>query len=98
MTQTQRTALIVDDSPEDCEMYRRYLLRDQEYQYTIVTASLGQEGLALSQQHQPDIVLLDYQMSDLTGLEFLTQLKAQTHQSVLPVVMVTGRGNEEIAV
>ena len=98
MIRPQRTALIVDDSPEDCETYRRYLLRDQEYQYTIVTASLGQEGLALSQQHQPDIVLLDYQMPDLTGLEFLTQLKARTHQSVLPVVMVTGRGNEDIAV
>ena len=97
MSLTQRTALIVDDNPEDREMYRRYLLRDQEYQYTIVTAGLGQEGLALSQQYQPDIVLLDYQMPDLNGLEFLAQLKAQT-QHVLPVIMVTGRGGEAIAV
>ena len=98
MSRIQRTALIVDDNPEDCEVYRRYLLRDQEYQYTVVTAGLGQEGLALSQQHQPDVVLLDYQMPDLNGLEFLTQLKAQNQQSVLPVVMVTGRGDEAIAV
>lgn len=98
MSRVQRTALIVDDSPEDCEVYRRYLLRDEEYQYIVVTAGLGQEGLALSQQHQPDVVLLDYQMPDLNGLEFLTQLKAQNQQSVLPVVMVTGRGDEAIAV
>ena len=98
MTQTRRTALIVDDSPEDCETYRRYLLRDQEYQYTVVTAGLAREGLALSRQYQPDIVLLDYQMPDMTGLEFLSQLKAQPHQSELPVVMVTGRGDEAIAV
>ena len=98
MSQIQRTVLIVDDSPEDCETYRRYLLRDQDYQYTVMTSGLGQEGLALSQQHQLDIVLLDYQMPDLNGLEFLTQLRAQTQQSVLPVVMVTGRGDEAIAV
>ena len=99
MSRIQRTALIVDDSPEDCEVYRRYLLRDQEYQYTVVTAGLGQVGLALlSQQHQPDVVLLDYQMPDLNGLEFLTQLKTQNQQSVLPVVMVTGRGDEAVAV
>lgn len=98
MSQIRRTVLIVDDSPEDREVYRRYLLRDQEYQYTVVTAGSGQEGLALSQQHQPDVVLLDYQMPDLNGLEFLTQLKAQNQQSILPVVMVTGRGDEAIAV
>ena len=98
MTLIQRTVLIVDDSPEDCETYRRYLLRDQDYHYTVLIAGLGKEGLALSQRHQPDIVLLDYQMPDLNGLEFLTQLKAQTPQSVLPVVMVTGRGDEAIAV
>ena len=95
MSQIQRTVLIVDDSPEDCEVYRRYLLRDQEYQYTVITAGLGQEGLALSQQPL-DIVLLDYLLPDLTGLEFLAQLKA--HQHPLPVVIVTGEGNEAIAV
>jgi signal transduction histidine kinase len=98
MSQTQRTVLIVDDSPEDCETYRRYLLQDEEYQYTVVAAGLGQEGLALRQQHQPDIVLLDYRLPDLDGLEFLAQLKAQTQQTVLSVIMLTGRGNEAIAV
>ncbi|MBG1263976.1 hybrid sensor histidine kinase/response regulator [Nostoc commune] len=98
MSQTQRTVLIVDDSPEDCESYRRYLLQDEEYQYTVVAAGLGQEGLALHQQHQPDIVLLDYRLPDLNGLEFLAQLKAQTQQTVLSVIMLTGKGNEAIAV
>lgn len=98
MSQTQRTVLIVDDSPEDCEVYRRYLLRDEEYQYTVVAAGLGREGLALHQQHQPDIVLLDYRLPDLDGLEFITQLKAQTQQIVLRVIMLTGKGNEAIAV
>jgi len=98
MSQIQRTVLIVDDSLEDCEAYRRYLLEDEEYQYTVVAVGLGQEGLALFQQHQPDIVLLDYRLPDLNSLEFLTQITAQTQQIVLPVIMVTLRGNEAVAI
>ena len=94
-TQLRRTVLIVEDSPEDREMYRRYLMRDQDYDYTIVEASLGEEGLNLWQQHQPDAVLLDYRLPDLDGLEFLAAL--QTQQS-LPIVMMTGVGSETIAV
>jgi len=94
-TQLRRTVLIVEDSPEDREMYRRYLMRDQDYDYTIVEASLGEEGLNLWQQHQPDAVLLDYRLPDLDGLEFLAAL--QTQQS-LPIVMMTGVGSEAIAV
>ncbi|MEA5625912.1 PAS domain-containing protein [Nostoc sp. UHCC 0251] len=98
MFQQQRTLLIVDDSPEDRELYRRYLLRDREYSYTILEASLGQQGLELWQQHQPDAVLLDYRLPDLDGLEFLEQLQPSMQQPCLPVIVVTGQGNEAIAV
>lgn len=97
MSLTSRTILIVDDSPEDRALYRRYLLRDQEYSYTILEASSGRQGLDLWQQRQPDILLLDYRLPDLDGLEFLTQLQASLQQPA-PVVIVTGQGNEAIAV
>ncbi len=96
MSQSQRTVLIVDDSPEDQELYRRYLLRDQEYSYIFLEAELGRQGLELWQQHHPDIVLLDYRLPDLDGLEFLAQLPTQ--QSFIPVIVMTGQGNEAIAV
>ncbi|MDZ8035090.1 response regulator [Nostoc sp. DedSLP04] len=99
MSQQQRALLIVDDSPEDRELYRRYLLRDREYSYTILEATLGQQGLELWQQHQPDVVLLDYRLPDLDGLEFLAQLQpSSSQQPCLPVIVVTGQGNEAIAV
>lgn len=91
------TLLIVDDSPEDRELYRRYLMRDQEYSYSIIEAPLGQIGLTLWQQHRPDVILLDYRLPDLDGLDFLNQLQSLTHQSCLPVLLVTGQGNEGIA-
>ncbi|MEG4319289.1 MULTISPECIES: response regulator [unclassified Microcoleus] len=98
MSKIERTVLIVEDNPEDTEMYRRYLLRDRDYQYTILAAKSGQQGIALWEQHQPDVVLLDYRLPDLDGLEFLAALQTQAQQPNLPVVMVTGQGNEAIAV
>ncbi|MBD2355963.1 response regulator [Tolypothrix sp. FACHB-123] len=98
MSQQQCTVLIVDDSPEDRELYRRCLLRDRDYTYNILEARLGQEGLGLWQQHQPDVVLLDYRLPDLDGLEFLTRLHPPSPQPYLPVIVVTGQGSEAIAV
>ncbi|MDZ8222402.1 PAS domain-containing protein [Nostoc sp. ChiVER01] len=98
MSQQQRTLLIVDDSPEDRELYRQYLLRDREYSYTILEATLGVQGLELWERHQPDAILLDYQLPDLDGLEFLAQLQPLTPQPCLPVIVVTAQGNEAIAV
>ena len=98
MSQRQRTVLIVDDSREDCELYRQYLLQDSECQYTVVIAESGQAGLELWQRHEPDVVLLDYRLPDLDGVEFLTKLQAMTQQSLLPVIVVTGLGNQAIPV
>jgi PAS domain S-box-containing protein len=94
----QRTVLVVDDSPEDCEMYCRYLVRLQEYNYRVIVANLGQEGLAQYQQQHLDAVLLDYRLPDMDGLEFIAALQTQGQKLTLPVIMVTGEGNEAIAV
>jgi PAS domain S-box-containing protein len=93
-----RTILIIDDSPEDRELYRRYLLQDGDYSYKILEASLGELGLELWQQNQPDTILLDYRLPDCDGLEFLAEMSKQTQQQCLPVIMVTGEGNEQVAV
>ncbi|MFN6464571.1 MAG: PAS domain-containing protein [Nostoc sp. DedVER02] len=98
MSQRSRIVLIVDDSPEDRELYRRYLLRDREYSYTLLEATLGRQGLELWRQHQPDAILLDYRLPDLDGLEFLAQLQPLTQQPCLPVIVIAGQGNEAIAV
>lgn len=98
MNPISRTILIIDDSPEDCELYRRYLSRDRNYTYNILAAELGRQGLDLWQQHQPDVILLDYQLPDLDGLGVLERLQASAQQNCLPVVVVTGQGNEAIAV
>jgi PAS domain S-box-containing protein len=98
MNLNSRTVLIIDDSPEDCELYRRYLSHDRNYTYTILEAELGRQGLDLWRQYRPDAILLDYHLPDLDGLEVLKQLQQSSQQICLPVIVVTGQGNEAIAV
>jgi CheY-like chemotaxis protein len=67
MTRQQRTILIVNDTPEDQENYRRYLLQDTQYDYTILEAGSGKDGLDLCQRLMPDAILLDFLLPDING-------------------------------
>lgn len=94
----QRTVLIIDDSAEDRATYRRYLLQDPNYTYKILEEEYGENGLELCRQMLPDVILLDFLLPDIDGLEFISELKTQLGANNLPVVMLTGHGNEAIAV
>jgi PAS domain S-box-containing protein len=95
MKRTQPIVLIIDDSSVDRATYRRYLQQNTE-DYTFLEAELGVEGLDLCQRCQPDIMLVDYRLPDLDGIDFLTELQTQTNAP--PVIILTGQGNEAIAV
>ncbi|WP_052672308.1 GAF domain-containing protein [Aliterella atlantica] len=97
MTKQHRTVLIVDDFPPDREVYKRYLLADAEFTYTIVEKESAAGGLALCQEQAVDGILLDFGLPDLDGLEFLGELKEQVGDRTPPVIMITGQGNEEVA-
>ncbi|HEV2856412.1 MAG TPA: response regulator [Thermoanaerobaculia bacterium] len=87
--------LIVDDSPEDREFYQRLLVQDRERAYEFLEADLGEEGLRAALEEEPDCLLLDYKLPDLDGLEFLERLLAE---KLVPVIVLTGQGNEAVAV
>ncbi|MEP7354475.1 MAG: response regulator [Acidobacteriota bacterium] len=59
-------------------------------------ASLGIQGLELCRNIQPDCILLDYQLPDMDGLEFLAELKADRGEPCA-VVMLTGLASEQAA-
>ncbi len=92
------TLLIVDDCAEDREVYREYLASDPYNTYEFCEAALAEVALELFLKQQFDVVLLDFYMPDMTGLEFIGQLKKYQHKVQSPIIMLTGQGNEELAV
>jgi signal transduction histidine kinase len=89
--------LIVDDSDEDRATYRRRIARDAPNSYAFFEAATGEQGLALCRRESPSCVLLDYNLPDIDGLEFLARLRDKNGTVMTPVVVLTGHGSEVIA-
>jgi len=87
------SVLIVDDTPEDTEHYMRLLRQMPGVHFTFRSAELGENGLRLLKEQVPDCVLLDYRLPDMTGLEFLNEMRGRC-----PVILLTGVGDEALAV
>lgn len=86
-----RKVLIVDDSKLMHKMYE-VMLR----QYALVYASDGRQALDRLAEHADiDLVLLDINMPNMNGLEFLDQLRAQGSLDRLAVVIISTEGREE---
>ncbi len=96
----QLRVLIVDNHLLDCQRYESYLRQNSECRYTIVSGSTGNAGLDLYQKFHPDLILLEYLLPDMDGLEFrrILKQKQKQHQEIPPVIMITGYGNENVAV
>ena len=83
--------LLVEDDEVDRQAFVRQV-RMQNLPYQVYCAPSGQEARRALAEHAFDVVLLDYQLGDTTGLELLPALAG------IPCIFVTGMGNEEIAV
>ncbi|HEY9644029.1 MAG TPA: response regulator, partial [Coleofasciculaceae cyanobacterium] len=91
------TLLLVDDTATDRAIYQRFLHQDHRRRYEIVELGTGEAALNWCQQHAPDLILLDYSLPGINGLEFLKRLKQQQAE-LPPVILLTGYGNTHIAV
>lgn len=81
--------LVVDDEPHIRHVVS---LKLSNAGFEVITAEDGQEGLQLAQESAPDLVITDYQMPFLTGLELCEQLKADARTREIPALMLTARG------
>ena len=86
-----RKVLVVDDSKLMHKMYE-VMLR----QYALVFASDGRQALDRLREHDDiDLVLLDVNMPNMNGLEFLAELRADGTRADLPVIIISTEGREE---
>jgi diguanylate cyclase (GGDEF)-like protein/PAS domain S-box-containing protein len=88
------TVLIVDDSEHDRVAHQRAL---RQAGCEVRTSQTIAGGLELAASLRPDVILLDYNLPDGNGLEFLRQIGVDGVDGP-PVVMLTGSGNEAVAV
>ena len=86
--------LIVDDDEDLRILARKALLHAG---HTVLEAGGGEEGLKLIEEHKPDLLLLDLLMPGMDGFEVLRRLRSGETGRPLPVIVLTGLGDEESA-
>lgn len=57
--------------------------------YLVLTTGRGEEAVEIAQQHRPDLILMDIQLPDITGMEAARRVKANEHTQRIPIVAVT---------
>ena len=86
--------LIVDDDPR----VREYVRVNLEMEgYAVREASSAEEGLAVLEEVSPDLVLLDVMMPEVDGWEMLRRLQERHGVGAIPVVMFSGKVEEQAA-
>src|SRR5258707_13239863 len=83
--------LIVEDE-EALALLLRYNLEAEGYE--VETVARGDEADLLLKEHSPDLVILDWMLPGLSGIELCRRLRARAETKRLPIIMLTARGEE----
>jgi putative two-component system response regulator len=82
--------LIIDDNQLNVETLTDYL----EHDYQIHGALTGPDALAMANDIQPDLILLDIMMPFMDGFEICRKLKSNALTNHIPIIFITGKGDE----
>jgi len=90
--------LLVEDDAVDRLACRRALGAESDYVFEVEEADTARAGLQRARAGAPDLILLDYHLPDMDGMEFLAALAADGGELPVPVMMLTGAQDIAIAV
>lgn len=85
--------LVVDDEGDICMLLKRFLTKNG---FEVETAQNGKRGLQLVDDFQPDLVMTDFRLGDLTGSELLVNIKKKLPH--VPVLIITGYSDIKTAI
>lgn len=88
-TTSGKTILVADD---ESHILNVVSLKLRNAGFNVVTARDGQEALELAQAERPDLLITDYHMPQLSGIELCRRLKQEAATSRIPAIMLTARG------
>jgi CheY-like chemotaxis protein len=86
---SERTILVADD---ETHILHVVSLKLRNAGFRVITARDGAEALEMAQQEHPDLIITDYHMPQLSGLELCQRLKQDEKTSKIPAIMLTARG------
>jgi CheY-like chemotaxis protein len=84
--------LIIDDDRLNTTLIKFTLAQEG---YEVILAGDGKEGLEQVEQENPNLIILDIQMPNMNGYEFMTELKSIQGFETTPVIMLTANENME---
>lgn len=92
---SQKKILIVEDNELNMKLFHDLL---EVHGYTTLQTKDGREALELAREHHPDLILMDIQLPEVSGLEVTKWIKADDELKSIPVIAVTAfamKGDEE---
>ena len=84
-----RTILVVDDDKKTVDLIRLYLEKER---YRVLVTYDGQQALALARQKYPSLIILDWMLPHVDGLDICRILRAESN---IPIIMLTAKAAEE---
>ena len=91
MSVDQPKILVVEDEPSQREVLE-YNLRAEGF--LVISADNGEDALMLVEEEEPDLILLDWMMPNLSGIEVCRRLKSRVETRAIPIIMVSARSEE----
>ena len=86
--------LIVEDNEKNRKLARDVL---QFKGYRTIEAETGEDGVALALQHKPDLILMDYQLPGIDGIEAFRRIRGDAATAHIPIMAVTASAMPEEA-
>jgi len=87
-----KTILIIEDDPYNRELEKELLERAG---YTVLEAEDAEQGIAIAEDEKPDLIVLDFQLPRISGLQALEDLKHNHKTRGIPCVFVTASATED---
>ena len=95
MSVEPKTVLIVEDNELNMKLFHDLL---EAHGYNVIEARNGSQAIELANENLPDLILMDIQLPEVSGLEVTQRLKADEKLASIPVIAVTAfamKGDEE---
>jgi two-component system cell cycle response regulator DivK len=92
---TPKTILVVEDNELNMKLFHDLL---EAHGYNILQTRDGMEALKIARQHKPDLILMDIQLPEVSGLEVTKWIKEDDNLKSIPIIAVTAfamKGDEE---